>query len=189
MAHEERTELLAQLRQTCFNDEDVATLTPWEELSIEELRTVAILLNDEMVLLLNAQEGARGHCYLLTTLYEHIIRNTRARNPLTGSLITDRQRQNIMTAWSRLPLQDDGETDPDVLVADGVFVNALGLTVMRLQERQAELEEQMRQQDDRVSAFQEQTLLWDARVSAFQVQISAFRERMRQYDAARAATG
>ena len=70
MAHEERTELLAHIRQTCFNFEDVVTLTPWEEMSIEELRTVAILLNDEMVmLLLHAQDGSsRGHCYLLETL-------------------------------------------------------------------------------------------------------------------------
>ena len=106
---EEKTELLAHIQKACLNfDVEPFAFTKWEEMSIEELRTVAILLNDEMVMLLNAQEGARGHCYLLESLYEHITRNPRARNPLTGAQITDRQRQNINTAWSasaRLPLQ------------------------------------------------------------------------------------
>ena len=104
---EEKTELLAHIQKACLNFDDVepVAFTKWEEMSIEELRTVAILLNDEMVMLLNAQEGARGHCYLLESLYEHIIRNARARNPLTGVQITDRQRQNILTASARLPLQ------------------------------------------------------------------------------------
>ena len=106
---EEKTELLAHIQKACLNfDVEPFAFTKWEEMSIEELRTVAILLNDEMVMLLNAQEGARGHCYLLESLYEHIFRNDRARNPLTNVQITDRQRQNILTAWSasaRLPLQ------------------------------------------------------------------------------------
>ena len=98
---EEKTELLAHIQKACLNFDDVepVAFTKWEEMSIEELRTVAILLNDEMVMLLNAQEGARGHCYLLESLYEHITRNAFARNPLTGVQITDRQRQNINTAW------------------------------------------------------------------------------------------
>ena len=55
---EEKIQLLAHIQTACLNFEDVepVTLTKWEEMSIEELRTVAILLNDEMVMLLN---GAR----------------------------------------------------------------------------------------------------------------------------------
>ena len=133
---EEKTELLAHIQTAClnFNDVEPVALTKWEDMSIEELRTVAILLNDEMVMLLNAQEGARGHCYLLESLYEHIIRNARARNPLTGGQITDRQRQNILTAWSasaRLPLQT-----PQAI--DNVAEDYLNL-VARVQERHRQL--------------------------------------------------
>ena len=73
---EEKTELLAHIQTAClnFNDVEPVALTKWEDMSIEELRTVAILLNDEMVMLLNAQEGARGSNHYMSISSEMLAR-------------------------------------------------------------------------------------------------------------------
>lgn len=94
----ERVQLLYHISSTCYNSGDAFSLVRWEHMPIEQLRTVALLLTDEMVTLLNARRrGVRGHCYLLSTLYQYVMQGG-ARNPMTGQLITAQQRQHIIAA-------------------------------------------------------------------------------------------
>jgi hypothetical protein len=94
----ERVQLLEHIGSTCYNFGDPISLMRWEHMPIQQLRTVALLLNDEMVTLLNARRrGIRGHCYLLEYLYQYVMQGG-ARNPVTGQPITAQQRQHILAA-------------------------------------------------------------------------------------------
>lgn len=98
----ERELLLERIATICYNgkdDVDPLSLTGWSEMPIEELRTVVILLNDEMIHLLQSHDHTRGHCHLLESLYVYITTDLRAKNLLTNSPITSRQRGHIIAAY------------------------------------------------------------------------------------------
>jgi len=95
----EREELLAKIRTTCINsDSDTISSSRWEDMTIEQLRHVVLLLDEEMVQLLDATQGSKGHCFLLNSLYER-VQNT-PTNPYTNEALSENQVQQINQAGS-----------------------------------------------------------------------------------------
>jgi len=100
----ETEELLAQIQRVCINsDMDTMSLSKWDELTIDQLRSVVIILDDiEVVQLLHATRGTRGHCYILNSIFEWILTKENeempATNPNTNTLLSDNQVQQITHA-------------------------------------------------------------------------------------------
>jgi hypothetical protein len=92
----ERDELLQHVRYVCTNYKNL------EALSIQELRTLVILLTEDMVELLKARQNTRGPCYMLHELFYRMEFGENATNPLTGIFVTDRQRHQIVSAFFKL---------------------------------------------------------------------------------------
>lgn len=102
-----RQQLLQRIEAICSNPSDPVTLDTWEELTLEELRTVVALLSrgGVRVIMEYAPRGRRNptsHCYLLEGLVEHLRRNPNATNPLTRRPVTQQERQTIYEAYSRI---------------------------------------------------------------------------------------
>jgi len=103
----EKEELLAKIKSVCYNDDtESISFDSWEKLTIEQLRSVVILLDNDMVKLLNATQGTKGHCYLLQNIYKWISTPRPAiqgvpgsqqppRNPATNVDLSDRQLYQI----------------------------------------------------------------------------------------------
>ena len=104
-----RTELLAIIKQVCFNwDVDPLTLTRWDseqELSLEQLRTVVVLLDDDMLNLLDAHRRRPGEsspyapCNLLESLYRWTRASPDGREIQSQRVITNHQRVQIAAAY------------------------------------------------------------------------------------------
>ena len=106
----QRKELLKKMSRLFYNganDMDPISHDEWNDLTIEELQTVVLLLDDDMVSLLNALEGTRGHCYLIETLYDYIQSTDRAVNIINNNPITHRQRQQIGDAYRAIHPEEE----------------------------------------------------------------------------------
>jgi len=91
----ERAEILEFIHRFCTNDAE----RDWARtVSTEQLRSLVILLNDEVIKLVNAANGMRGHCFFLDHLYDFVVTNKPLVNPLTNQVISERQRQQIISA-------------------------------------------------------------------------------------------
>jgi hypothetical protein len=105
-----RAEILARLRTICYNDADPMTLDGWQTdaaaqaLTTEQLRTILTILDDGGAEFVSDMVGndTRGHCFMLDALARYLRLNPTARNPLTGRIITPRQRRDIFDAYARV---------------------------------------------------------------------------------------
>jgi hypothetical protein len=108
-----RQELLDRLRDLCYNAEDPITLDAWEEMNVNQLRTIVALLDNEGVHFFRETQqpptqGLRGHCFLMESIITYI--NTPRQGPLgtilppvhpvTRRVITPRQQQLIRDAYA-----------------------------------------------------------------------------------------
>jgi hypothetical protein len=104
MSTEEKQVLRARAKQLCFNDQDPVSLSTWDELTIQQLRTLILLLDGDMVHFLGNQRShllfgnglGRRHCFLVQELYRFIATvGNGSRNPLTNQALTPAQRRQI----------------------------------------------------------------------------------------------
>ena len=106
-----RKQLLLIIEKICFNgDMDPTSFVDWNEMSLEQLRTVVTLLDNEMLDLLEAwkrrpadvpveQMTPYAPCNLLERLYEWTRTSPNGREVYTQREITDNQRTQIAAAY------------------------------------------------------------------------------------------
>lgn len=107
---QERQELHSAIKSICdsnkdhpLNHEDTTTWETWQQMDTDLLRTVVILLDDNMRYLLQARSTRSAKkCHLLKSLYEPVMRHGNgAKHPSTGKNISDRQRNQIIQAYNQ----------------------------------------------------------------------------------------
>jgi len=88
---DERTVLIDRIAEICTNstalDSGSGFDKMWNDMTIEQLRTVVIILKDDVVSVLRAEKGPKGKCHLLQALYGWTTGNTHT--------VSDRQRGQI----------------------------------------------------------------------------------------------
>jgi hypothetical protein len=101
-----REELLQLVEQICRNqDVDIVTQTRWHDMSVEQLRTIVVLLDDEMLDLLDARRqrpvttSPYAPCNLLKSMYDWTRRAPNGREPQGQREITSHQRTQIAAAY------------------------------------------------------------------------------------------
>ena len=98
----EKKMLLSRINEICSNkDMDPGSGRKWKHMPIEALRTIVILLNDNMIDLLHTRSTrSKKECHLLSSLYNYVI-GREATNPMTGVQISARQRDLIIAAHTQ----------------------------------------------------------------------------------------
>jgi len=103
-----RKQLLDIIKAVCYNgDMDPSSFVEWDsrEMSLEQLRTVVVLLDDDMLDLLEARRRRPGEfppyapCNLLESLYRWTTTNPNGREIYTQRVITPYQRTQIAAAY------------------------------------------------------------------------------------------
>jgi len=104
---DEQTEtalLLSKIKAVCYQGDGMESISleRWDEMTVEELRTVVILLDDGILDLIRAQGSMRVPCFFIKSLFEYISASDNAIHPFTRAPITALQRQHIISAYFRL---------------------------------------------------------------------------------------
>jgi hypothetical protein len=104
----EKDMLIARIQQFCINDDvDHFTQVEWTDptLTIPQLKTIILLLNDEVVSMLDANDGRKYHCFLAKELYQYVkYMESLRQNPhnyVTRQRLTLRQKAMIEFLYSR----------------------------------------------------------------------------------------
>ena len=101
----EKDMLIAQIQRYCRDDIDYFTQLEWTEFTIPKLKTVVLLLNDEVVSLLDANDDRKYHCFALENLYNYMkymeSRRQTPSNYVTRQGLTLRQKAMIEYLYFR----------------------------------------------------------------------------------------
>jgi hypothetical protein len=100
-----RDELIDLVTQICQNDMDIMTQTNWQDMSVEQLRTIVVLLDDDMIDILDARRrrsvttSPYAGCSLLKSLYDYTKGFPNGLELQTQRVITNHQRIQIAAAY------------------------------------------------------------------------------------------
>lgn len=128
-----RIELVEIIKKICFNNEEEPIYKEgWHEMSEEQLRTVVVLLDNDMLDLIEAwrrrpadvlleQMTPYAPCNVLKYLYEWTRTSSNARDPVNHRPITHYQRLQIASAYfatlspaERLLLENENENENEL---------------------------------------------------------------------------
>lgn len=97
-------ELIDLVTQICQNDMDIMTQTEWQDMSVEQLRTIVVLLDDDMIDILDPRRrrsvttSPYAGCSLLKSLYDFTKGFPNGLELQTQRVITNHRRRRI---WHR----------------------------------------------------------------------------------------
>jgi hypothetical protein len=101
-----KEELIDLVEQICQNgDVDIMTQARWQDMSVEQLRTIVVLLDDDMIDILDARRrrsvttSPYAGCSLLKSLYDYTKGFPNGLELQTQRVITNHQRIQIAAAY------------------------------------------------------------------------------------------
>lgn len=96
---QELQELKNRMKAICYGNGDLISKKVWDKLSLSELRTMVIFMNDEVLddIRNTTNEGRKRHCFVVQGLYRWMM--TSPRNPVTNRYLTPLQQRHIRKSY------------------------------------------------------------------------------------------